>query len=46
MGACRLGLSMIEGAVLEVTGTNGILRIDLSEEELRTMFKKRKERIT
>ena len=28
-------LSMIEGAVLEVKGVNGILRIDLSENELK-----------
>jgi len=28
-------LSMVEDAVLEVKGTNGILRIDLSKDELR-----------
>jgi hypothetical protein len=27
-------VSMIEGAVLEVKGTNGILRIDLTQDEL------------
>ena len=31
------GLSLIEGRMLEVKGFNGILRIDLSEDELRTM---------
>jgi hypothetical protein len=30
-------LSLVEGKMLEVKGSNGILRIDLSEEELRTM---------
>ena len=37
-------LSMIEGAVLEVRGANGVLRIDLSEEELRKMFFQKKDR--
>lgn len=36
-------LSMVEGAVLEVKGTNGILRIDLSENELRKMLFQKKE---
>lgn len=31
------GLSLIEGKMLEVKGSNGILRIDLSEDELRMM---------
>jgi hypothetical protein len=31
-------LSMIEGLALEVRGTNGTLRVDLSEEELRTIL--------
>jgi hypothetical protein len=31
-------LSMIEGLALEVRGTNGTLRIDLSEEEMRTIL--------
>ena len=31
-------LSMVEGAVLEVKGANGVLRIDLSEDELRKML--------
>jgi hypothetical protein len=30
-------LSLIEGKMLEVKGSNGILRIDLSEDELRMM---------
>jgi hypothetical protein len=34
--------SMIEGAMLEIRGTNGILRIDLSENELRRMLSKNK----
>ena len=35
-------LSMVEGAVLEVKGTNGVLRIDLSKDELQKMlFQKR-----
>lgn len=32
------GLSMIEGAALEVKGAHGTLRIDLSEDELRKML--------
>jgi len=39
-----LELSMIEGAVLEVKGVNGTLRMDLSEEELRNLFNKSEER--
>ena len=35
-------ISMIEGAVLEVKGANGILRIDLSEDELRNVFSQKK----
>ena len=35
-------LSMIEGAVLEVKGANGVLRIDLSEDDLRKMLSKEK----
>ena len=35
-------LSMIEGVVLEVRGTNGVLRIDLSEDDLRKMLSKKK----
>lgn len=30
-------LSLVEGKMLEVKGSNGVLRIDLSEDELRTM---------
>ena len=36
-------LSVVEGAVLEVKGANGILRIDLSEDELRKMLSRKKE---
>lgn len=38
-------VSLSEGAVLEVKGANGVLRIDLSEDELRKMLspKKKKE---
>lgn len=32
------GLSMIEGAAIEVKGANGTLRIDISEDELRKML--------
>ncbi|MDH5266804.1 MAG: hypothetical protein OEW62_03895 [Candidatus Bathyarchaeota archaeon] len=35
-------LSLIEGAVLEVKGANGVLRIDMSEEELRKMLSRKK----
>ena len=35
-------LAMVEGAVLEVRGVNGVLRIDLSEEELRKMLFQKK----
>jgi hypothetical protein len=34
-------LSLIEGTVLEVKGENGVLRIDLPEEELRSIFSKK-----
>lgn len=33
-------VSMVEGAVLEVKGENGVLRIDLSEDELRKSLTK------
>ena len=36
-------LSMVEGAVLEVKGANGVLRIDLSEDELRKMLSQKEE---
>jgi hypothetical protein len=36
-------LFMVEGAVLEVKGANGVLRIDLSEDELRKMLFHKKE---
>ncbi len=32
----RVGFS--EGIMLEIEGTNGVLRVDLSEEELRDLF--------
>jgi len=32
------GLSMVDGAVLEVKGTNGVLRVDLTVEDLRGML--------
>lgn len=35
-------LSMIEGAVLEVRGANGVLRIDVSVDELHNMLWKKK----
>ncbi|MFB0522700.1 MAG: hypothetical protein ACETV1_02940 [Candidatus Bathyarchaeia archaeon] len=31
-------LSMVEGKVLEIKGTNGILRVDLTEDDLRKML--------
>ncbi len=37
-------ISMVEGAVLEVKGANGVLRIDLSEDELRRGLAKTKRR--
>ena len=36
-------VSIIEGLVLEVKGVNGVLRIDLSEDELRNIFSLRRE---
>jgi len=36
-------LSMVESAVLEVKGANGILRVDLSEGDLRKMLSNKKE---
>lgn len=36
-------LSIVEGAILEVKCTNGTLRIDLSEDELRNMLSPKKE---
>jgi len=38
-----IGLSMIEGAVLEIRGTNGVLRIDLSEDDLKRMLSPKKD---
>ena len=35
-------LSFVDGAVLEIKGTNGILRIDLSEDELQKVLLQRK----
>jgi hypothetical protein len=34
---------MVEGAVLEIKGANGILRIDLSEDELQKILAHKKE---
>lgn len=35
-------LDLVEGVMLEIKGANGILRMDLKEEELNTLLKKRK----
>jgi hypothetical protein len=35
-----LELAMVDGEVLEVKGTNGTLRIDISEKELRMMLER------
>ena len=35
-------VDLVEGAMLEIKGANGILRMDLNEEELNTLLKKRK----
>ena len=35
-------LSMVGGAMLELKGSNGVLRIDLSEDELKKMLSKKK----
>jgi hypothetical protein len=35
-------VDLVEGVMLEIKGANGILRMDLKEEELNTMLKKRK----
>ena len=35
-----IGLSSVDGRVLEVRGTNGTLRVDLTEEELEAMLSK------
>jgi hypothetical protein len=31
-------VSLVEGAMLELRGSNGVLRVDLKEEELRRLF--------
>ncbi|MHA1594139.1 MAG: hypothetical protein ACTSXX_05280 [Candidatus Baldrarchaeia archaeon] len=36
------GLEVLEEAVLRITGTNGTLMIDLTEDELRDMISKKK----
>ena len=36
-------LSMIEGAVLEVKGSNGVLRVDLTQDELIRIISQRKD---
>ena len=38
-------ISMVEGAVMEIKGTNGTLRIDLSEDDLRKALSKKKEAV-
>jgi len=35
-----IGLSLADGRVLEVKGTNGTLRVDLTEEELEAMLRR------
>jgi hypothetical protein len=35
-------IDLVEGVMLEIKGANGILRMDLKEEELNTLLKKRK----
>jgi hypothetical protein len=35
-------VDLVEGVMLEIEGANGILRMDLKEEELSTLLKKRK----
>ena len=35
-------IGLVEGVMLEVKGANGILRMDLNEEELNTLLKKGK----
>jgi len=35
-------LSMVEGTMLEVVGANGVLRIDLSEDEVQKMLSNKK----
>lgn len=35
-------VDLVEGVMLEMKGANGILRMDLKEEELSTLLKKRK----
>jgi hypothetical protein len=37
-------LSMVEGAVLEIRGANGVLRIDIGEDELRKMLSRKEEK--
>ena len=37
-------LSLIEGSMLEVTGANGSLRMDLSETELKKLHSKKEEK--
>jgi hypothetical protein len=35
-------IDLVEGVMLEIKGANGILRMDLNEEELNILLKKRK----
>ena len=36
-------IDLVEGVMLEIKGANGILRMDLKEEELNTLLKKREQ---
>ncbi len=35
-----IGLSLVDGIVFEVSGTNGTLRVDLGEKEIEAMLRK------
>ena len=36
-------ISLVEGLMLEVVGSNGILRMDMTEEELRRVFTRQRD---
>ena len=38
------GMELVEGILLEIRGTGGVLRIELSREELENALKRRRER--
>jgi len=40
-----IGLSSVDGRVLEVRGTNGTLRVDLTDEELEAMLNKARSKL-